>query len=94
MAISMMGFWVTHPRLESGRKHPLIDGADRAFCFLLNSYNIDPGQLHAKDHVPTGFQTAGLDFPHLPLYRPAGGWTPSPTSPATGLSVATRAITR
>jgi hypothetical protein len=35
----MMGFWVTHPKA----KHPLIDEADRDFCFLLSAYDIDPG---------------------------------------------------
>ncbi|NML16935.1 multicopper oxidase family protein [Azohydromonas caseinilytica] len=39
MAMGMMGFWVTHPRT----KHPLIDEADRDFCFLLSAYDIDPG---------------------------------------------------
>ncbi|WP_029001689.1 multicopper oxidase family protein [Azohydromonas australica] len=39
MAMGMMGFWVTHPKA----KHPLIDEADRDFCFLLSAYDIDPG---------------------------------------------------
>jgi len=39
MAMGMMGFWVTHPRTPN----PLIDEADRDFCFLLNAFDIDPG---------------------------------------------------
>jgi FtsP/CotA-like multicopper oxidase with cupredoxin domain len=39
MAMGMMGLWVTHPR---GR-HPLIAPVDRDFCFLLASYDIEPG---------------------------------------------------
>jgi FtsP/CotA-like multicopper oxidase with cupredoxin domain len=44
MAMGMMGFWVTHPR----EPHPLIDEVDRDFCFLLNSYDIDPGSYTPK----------------------------------------------
>jgi manganese oxidase len=48
MAMGMMGFWVTHPKLEKGAKHPLIDEVQRDFCFLLNSYDIDPGSYTPK----------------------------------------------
>ncbi len=44
MAMGMMGFWVTHPK----NKHPLIDEVDRDFCFLLSSYDIDPGSYTPK----------------------------------------------
>ncbi len=44
MAMGMMGFWVTHPK----SKHPLIDEVDRDFCFLLNSYDIEPGSYTPK----------------------------------------------
>lgn len=44
MAMGMMGFWVTHPR----QAYPLIDEVDRDFCFLLNSFDIDPGSLTPK----------------------------------------------
>jgi manganese oxidase len=44
MAMGMMGFWVTHPKT----KHPLIEEVDRDFCFLLNSYDIDPGAYTPK----------------------------------------------
>jgi manganese oxidase len=44
MAMGMMGFWVTHPK----EKHPLIDVVNRDFCFLLNSYDIDPGSMTPK----------------------------------------------
>ncbi len=44
MAMGMMGFWVTHPK----DKHPLIADVDRDFCFLLNSFDIDPGSATPK----------------------------------------------
>jgi manganese oxidase len=44
MAMGMMGFWVTHPKA----RHPLIDDVQRDFCFLLNSYDIDPGSYTPK----------------------------------------------
>ena len=44
MAMGMMGFWITHPK---GR-HPHIDEVDRDFCFLLNSFDIDPGSYTPK----------------------------------------------
>jgi FtsP/CotA-like multicopper oxidase with cupredoxin domain len=44
MAMGMMGFWVTHPK----ERHPLIDEVDRDFCFLLASYDIDPGSATPK----------------------------------------------
>ncbi len=51
MAMGMMGFWVTHPKLERGAKHPLIDEVNRDFCFLLNSYDIDPGSTTPKPNT-------------------------------------------
>jgi FtsP/CotA-like multicopper oxidase with cupredoxin domain len=39
MAMGMMGFWVTHPKM----RHALIDEVQRDFCFLLNAYDIVPG---------------------------------------------------
>jgi FtsP/CotA-like multicopper oxidase with cupredoxin domain len=44
MAMGMMGFWVTHPKT----KNPLIGEVDRDFCFLLNSYDIEPGSMTPK----------------------------------------------
>jgi manganese oxidase len=44
MAMGMMGFWVTHPK---GR-HPLIEKVDRDFCFLLASYDVEPGAATPK----------------------------------------------
>jgi FtsP/CotA-like multicopper oxidase with cupredoxin domain len=44
MAMGMMGFWVTHPKA----KNPLINEVDRDFCFLLSSYDIDPGSMTPK----------------------------------------------
>jgi manganese oxidase len=48
MAMGMMGFWVTHPKLDKAGRHPLIDEVDRDFCFLLNAYDIDPGSYTPK----------------------------------------------
>jgi len=44
MAMGMMGFWVTHPKV----RNPLIEPVDRDFCFLLNAYDIDPGSYTPK----------------------------------------------
>ena len=48
MAMGMMGFWVTHPKLDKAGKHPQIDNVDRDFVFLLNSYDIEPGSMTPK----------------------------------------------
>ncbi len=44
MAMGMMGFWVTHPK----EKNPDISEVNRDFCFLLNSFDIDPGSYTPK----------------------------------------------
>jgi hypothetical protein len=44
MAMGMMGFWVTHPKV----KNPDIDEVNRDFCFLLSAYDIDPGSFTPK----------------------------------------------
>ena len=44
MAMGMMGFWVTHPKV----KHPAIADVDRDFCFLLNAYDVEPGSYTPK----------------------------------------------
>jgi manganese oxidase len=51
MAMGMMGFWVTHPKLAKGMPHPLIDEVQRDFCFLLNAYDIDPGSTTPKPNT-------------------------------------------
>ncbi len=51
MAMGMMGFWVTHPKV----KHPNISEVDRDFCFLLSSYDIDPGAYTPKIMTMTDF---------------------------------------
>jgi manganese oxidase len=48
MAMGMMGMWITHPKLENNKPHPLIDEVNRDFCFLLSSYDIDPGSYTPK----------------------------------------------
>jgi FtsP/CotA-like multicopper oxidase with cupredoxin domain len=44
MAMGLMGLWITHPRSA----HPHIAAVDRDFCFLLNSFDIDPGSYTPK----------------------------------------------
>jgi len=51
MAMGMMGFWVTHPKT----RHPLISEVQRDFCFLLSSYDIDPGSYTPKIMTMTDF---------------------------------------
>jgi FtsP/CotA-like multicopper oxidase with cupredoxin domain len=46
MAMGMMGFWVTHPR-DPKRVVGYRD-VDRDFCFLLGSYDIEPGAAVPK----------------------------------------------
>ena len=48
MAMGMMGFWITHPRVDKGQRHLLIDEVDRDYVFLLNAYDIDPGSATPK----------------------------------------------
>ncbi len=49
MAMGMMGFWITHP------KDPKFQRVDRDFCFLLNSYDIEPGSATPKVNTMTDF---------------------------------------
>ncbi len=51
MAMGMMGFWVTHPK----EKHPLIDTVQRDFCFLLGSFDVEPGSATPKVNTMTDF---------------------------------------
>jgi manganese oxidase len=51
MAMGMMGLWITHPK---GR-HPLIDQVDRDFCFLLGSYDIEPGSMTPRVNTMLDF---------------------------------------
>ncbi len=44
MAMGMMGFWVTHPKVPSA----LIREVDRDYVFLLASYDIEPGAATPK----------------------------------------------
>ena len=55
MAMGMMGFWVTHPKLAAGAKHPLIDTVQRDFCFLLNAYDVSPGSKTPKPNTMLDF---------------------------------------
>ena len=51
MAMGMMGMWVTHPR----QPHPLISEVQRNFCFLMNSYDIEPGSFRPNIMTMTDF---------------------------------------
>jgi len=51
MAMGMMGFWVTHPR----QRHPLIEEVQRDFCFLLSSFDVEPGSRVPKIATMTDF---------------------------------------
>ncbi len=51
MAMGMMGMWVTHPR----QPHPLISEVQRDFCFLMNSYDIEPGSFRPNIMTMTDF---------------------------------------
>ena len=51
MAMGMMGFWVTHPK---GR-HPLIHQVDRDCCFLMASYDIEPGSATPRVNTMLDF---------------------------------------
>ena len=51
MAMGMMGFWVTHPKV----KHPQISEVERDFCFLLNAFDVEPGSRTPKVNTMTDF---------------------------------------
>jgi len=55
MAMGMMGFWVTHPKVQAGARHPLIRDVDRDICFLLNAYDIEPGASSPKVNTMLDF---------------------------------------
>ena len=52
MAMGMMGFWVTHPR---SARHPQIAAVQRDFCFLMQSFDIDPGSRTPRVATMTDF---------------------------------------
>ena len=47
MAMGMMGFWVTHPKVKT----PDIAEVQRDFCFLLNAYDISPGSTTPRPNT-------------------------------------------
>nr|WP_315225451.1 copper oxidase [uncultured Albidiferax sp.] len=47
MAMGMMGFWVTHPKVKT----PAIAEVQRDFCFLLNAYDISPGSTTPRPNT-------------------------------------------
>jgi len=54
MAMGMMGFWVTHPK---DRADPRIARVQRDFCFLLGSFDVEPGSATPKVNTMTDFNT-------------------------------------
>ena len=52
MAMGMMGFWVTHPKVPSPERAGRVD---RDFCFLLNAYDIEPGAATPKVNTMLDF---------------------------------------
>ncbi|MEJ6006327.1 copper oxidase [Paucibacter sp. AS339] len=52
MAMGMMGMWITHPKQ---RNHPQIAEVQRDFCFLLASYDVEPGSYTPKPMTMTDF---------------------------------------
>jgi manganese oxidase len=55
MAMGMMGFWVTHPRLDKNGHHPHIENVQRDYCFLLNAFDIEPGSMTPKVNTMLDF---------------------------------------
>ena len=55
MAMGMMGFWVTHPRLDKNGRHPLIENVQRDYCFLLNAFDVEPGSMTPKVNTMLDF---------------------------------------
>ena len=60
MAVGMHGFWVTHPKT----RHPHISEVDRDFCFLLNSFDVEPGSCTQGQHDDR-FQYLVLEQPRV-----------------------------
>ena len=89
MTMGVMGFWVSHRRIKNGRKHPLIDEADRAFCFWLNSCDIDPGSytpmIRTLLNFPSPSDTAAYKFtgtlPDPARFKAEGGVSMPPLQP-------------
>ncbi|RYY97316.1 MAG: copper oxidase [Comamonadaceae bacterium] len=52
MAMGMMGFWVTHPKSAAQAS---IAKVDRDFCFLLGSFDVEPGSRTPKVNTMTDF---------------------------------------
>ena len=59
MAMGMMGFFVVHPR------DPKQHRVDRDFVFLLNAYDIDPGNYVPKVAEMTELQHVDLEQPRV-----------------------------
>ena len=70
--MGMMGMWITHPR----QPHPLISEVQRDFCFLMNSYDIEPGSFRPNIMTMTDFNLwtwnsrvfPGIDSLNVRLY--------------------------
>ncbi|RYZ06596.1 MAG: copper oxidase, partial [Comamonadaceae bacterium] len=66
MAMGMMGLWVTHPR---GR-HPHIARVQRDFCFLLGSFDVEPGSRVPKVSTMTEFNLWSFNSRVFPAIDP------------------------
>ena len=76
MAMGMMGFWVTHPRLDKQGRHPHIENVQRDYCFLLNAFDVEPGSMTPKVNTMLDFNIWSFNsrvFPGLdPLVAKLG----------------------
>jgi FtsP/CotA-like multicopper oxidase with cupredoxin domain len=64
MAMGMMGFWVTHPKVTS----PLFPEVDRDYCFLLNAYDVEPGSKTPNVNTMLDFNIWSFNstvYPHI-----------------------------
>ena len=70
MAMGMMGFWVTHPRLDKNGRHPHIDTVQRDYCFLLNAFDIEPGSMTPKINTMLDFNIWSWNSRVFPAISP------------------------
>ena len=70
MAMGMMGFWVTHPRLDKNGRHPHIENVQRDYCFLLNAFDIEPGSMTPKVNTMLDFNIWSWNSRVFPAISP------------------------
>ncbi len=64
MALGMMGFFIIHP------KNPEAHKVDRDYCFLIQSWSIDPGTFKPNPAVMTDFNTWTFNSKVYPAIDP------------------------